>query len=95
MSTESKRMAKKDIPGPAIDPADMEANQKSMLGVSTFNVQQQEAAAENSVKLPVNQNAIDTTVNQSFVDSAPNLPFKLFGLEKLFSRKKTDDSSTT
>lgn len=80
--------------GPAIDPSDMADNQKKMLGVSTFNVQQQEHDAENSVKISVPVNAVDTSVNQSFVDSAPNLPFDLpFHIQRFFGGKVPDESS--
>lgn len=77
--------------GPAIDPSDMADNQKKLLGVSTFNVQQQEHDAEASVKVSVPVNAVDTSVNQSFVDSAPNLPLRLpFHLEHLFGCHDSD-----
>jgi hypothetical protein len=75
--------------GPPIDPADMAGNQQSMFGVPTFNVAAQEKAIEGSVVIPaVNQSVVDASVNASFVKDAPNLPFKLFGLEKLFGSKK-------
>lgn len=79
--------------GPAIDPSDMASNQSAMFGVSTFNVKQQEQAAENSVKIPTSQFAVDTSVNQSFVDAAPNLPFDLpFHIQRFFGGKVPDDS---
>lgn len=75
--------------GPGIDPSDMSNNQASMFGVHSFNVQQSQADCEDHVKVNVPIHAVDTSVNQSFVDSAPNLPFKLFGLEHLFHHRTT------
>lgn len=74
--------------GPAIDLNDVSNNQEKMFGVHTFNVQQFQADSDAHVKISIPENAVDTSVNKSFVDSAPNLPFKLFGLEKLFHHGK-------
>jgi hypothetical protein len=67
----------KDIPGSKTDLGTMSTDQQTMLGVQTFNVQQQYNQAEGQVTIPQNNNAVDTSVNDGFMKDAPNLPFCL------------------
>ncbi len=66
---------------PPLDPSDMKANQKAM-GVDSFEVKDPTLAMK--VAMP---DAVSKATNDAMVKSAPNLPFKLFGLEKLFKKK--------
>lgn len=68
--------------GPTIDPSDMTDNQETMLGSSTFKV-----TDPTGDTVEGEREAVDASVNQAMVDQAPNLPFKLFGLERLFKKK--------
>lgn len=73
--------------GPGIDPSDMKTNQKELLGVDTYNVEEDYQATLDAASSGMPDNAVDTSVNQGFVDDAPNLPFQLpFGLDKLFGK---------
>lgn len=67
---------------PPIDPSDMSANQKDLLGVDSFQVK------DPTLGMKIDQNqAVSAQTNAAMTKDAPNLPFKLFGIEKLFKKK--------